>query len=197
MDRKVSDKTNQMAITCTLIDPHVVNNHFNATSTFARGRERIDYISLGLRIKQCITYAHMAPFQEGIISYLMVLVIFLGIRKLPRGNVISCKRKERETSPKIAKERRRLVEEVTRKGKQLKWEERSKDEKDKDRGHKKVNEQPGQRNNRCTPQGGQKRKAAAQYSPATPSTLETSKDCHQDTQVSYQNAESYSKDAWD
>ena len=105
---------------CGLVDTHLIRDQYTEIETYARGKEKTDYISTTTRIQQSVTYAHIAPYNETIESDHMALIVDIDYKLLEAGELIFWQRPERTFTSISLANRKKFVEECHEKGKKTK-----------------------------------------------------------------------------
>ena len=88
-----------------LIDVHARSDPFNEVETYARGKQRIDYILVTERIADCVEYTNIAQYNEGIVSDRRALIMDINVKKLQEGDLTNWERKERNLNPGLKRHR--------------------------------------------------------------------------------------------
>lgn len=58
-----------------LTDTYLLKDPYQDMKTYARGKEKIDFILLTLRIQQSVMYSHIAPYNKSIVLYHRTLIV--------------------------------------------------------------------------------------------------------------------------
>ena len=56
-----TDEMNELIYECGLVDTHLIKDPYEEVETYARGKEKIDFVLVAPSVQQCITYSHIAP----------------------------------------------------------------------------------------------------------------------------------------
>ena len=77
-----TEEMSELIHECGLVDTHLIRDPYNEIETYARGKEKIDYIFTSTRIQQSVTYAHIAPYNETIESDHRALIVDIDYKLL-------------------------------------------------------------------------------------------------------------------
>lgn len=69
---------------CGLIDTRPLKDLYQVIGTYARRRENIDFILITPIIQQSVTYSHISPYNEIIVSDHMALIVDIDHRPWSR-----------------------------------------------------------------------------------------------------------------
>lgn len=84
-------------------------------------KKKIDFVLMTPRIQQSVTYAHIAPYNETIVSDHRDLIVNIDYRVQEVGGLIFWQRPERTFASNSLVNRRKFVEDCHENGEKLKW----------------------------------------------------------------------------
>ena len=95
---KRSEEMNSLIQECGLVDYCLLVDPYSEVETYARGRGKIDYTLVTPKIQMCVRYAHIAPYNEWILSDHRALIVDIDYQTLEKVNwCIGRERKEAST----------------------------------------------------------------------------------------------------
>ena len=91
-----TEEMNQFIHECGLVDTHLIKDPYDEVETYARGKEKIDFVLVTPRVQQCITYSHIAPYNETIISDHRAFIVDIDYKLMEalRTNILAETRKK-------------------------------------------------------------------------------------------------------
>lgn len=94
-----TDEMIEMMNECEIID--VQSYPFNEVDTYARGKQRIDYMLAMEIMADCVDYTNIAPYNQGVVSDHRSLLMDINVKKRQEGAQTYWQRQERNLKPVI------------------------------------------------------------------------------------------------
>ena len=119
-----TEEMNQFIHECGLVDTHLIKDPYDEVETYVRGKDKIDFALVTPRVQQCISYSHIAPYNETIISDHRALIVDIDYKLMEAGELTYWQRPERSIQSTSLSNRRKFVADCHERGERLRWLER-------------------------------------------------------------------------
>ena len=111
-----TEEMSEMIHECGLLDTHLIKDPYTEAETYAQGKEKLDFVFVTLRIQLSVTYSHIAPYNETIVSDHRALILDIDYKSLEAGDLIFWQRPERTFASSSLVNRGKFVKECHEKG---------------------------------------------------------------------------------